>query len=146
MKKRDLAASIRQRLLNIARVKGEDFTFILIQFAIQRLLYRLAISPYQDRFFLKGAWLFTLWSDSLHRPTRDVDFLGFGNSSPEQLLAIFKEICSLSVEDGVVFDETSFQAKEIKEGAVYQGVRITGFAELAGHVFRFSWISALVMW
>lgn len=131
MSQRDLAASVRARLLNMARERGEDFTFILIQFALQRLLYRLGISSYRDRFLLKGAWLFALWSEEPHRPTRDVDFLGFGDNHPEQLLAIFKDICRLSADDGLIFHDNTFQAAVIKEGADYQGIRISGFAELA---------------
>lgn len=131
MNKKNMAASIRERLLNLAKEQGEDFNFILTQYAIQRVLYRLSISEYRDRFLLKGSWLFSLWSNEFHRPTRDADFLGFGDNNVGHLLATFKKICNLSVEDGLVFDTDSFQAREIKEDVVYQGVRITGYAGLA---------------
>lgn len=131
MSKRDVAASIRGRLLNLAKEQGEDFNFILTQYAIQRVLYRLSISEFRDRFLLKGAWLFSVWSKEFHRPTRDADFLGFGDNDVEHLLATFKQICNLFVEDGLVFDTDSFRAVEIKEDAIYQGVRITGYAGLA---------------
>ena len=70
-------ASIRQRLLDRARARGEDFQLVLDRFAVERLLYRLSISPHHDQFLLKGALLFALWFDAPHRPTRDADFLGF---------------------------------------------------------------------
>jgi hypothetical protein len=45
---------------------------------------RLSISRHRDRFVLKGAILFRLWSEPLHRPIRDLDLLGFGDAiTPE---------------------------------------------------------------
>ena len=78
---KNLPASVRQRLLNLSRERGEDFNFTLTRYANERLLYRLARSPYRDQFVLKGAALFQVWSESPHRPTRDVDLLGFGDST-----------------------------------------------------------------
>lgn len=73
--KRDLAASIKQRLLNLARDTGQDFQALLTRFALERLLYRVGRSPYRDRLLLKGAFLFVAWQDDTHRPTRDLDLL-----------------------------------------------------------------------
>ena len=56
------AASIRARLLSLSQEKGEDYQRVLGRFAIERFLYRLGTSPYRDRFVLKGATLFTLWT------------------------------------------------------------------------------------
>lgn len=67
----DLSASIRQRLLNRARERGEDFQLILNQYAVERFLYRLSRSPYADQFVLKGAMLFAAWKEVSHRPTRE---------------------------------------------------------------------------
>jgi hypothetical protein len=65
--KKNLPASVRQRLLNLSRERGEDFNFTLTQYANERLLYRLACSPHRDQFVLKGAALFQVWSESLYR-------------------------------------------------------------------------------
>lgn len=70
----NVAASVRERLLNRSREKGEDFGFLLQRYAAERLLYRLGRSPHRDRYVLKGAMLFPLWGGSLYRPTRDLDF------------------------------------------------------------------------
>lgn len=75
---RDLAASIRQRLLDRARARGEGFQLLLDRYAVERLLYRLSISDKRDEFLLKGALLIALWFHDAHRPTRDADFLGYG--------------------------------------------------------------------
>ena len=51
----NLAASVRARLLNIAKTEGSDFNQVLVRFALERILYRLTRSPHADRFVLKGA-------------------------------------------------------------------------------------------
>ena len=60
--KRNLPASVRQRLLNLSRQRGEVFDLVLNLYALERLLYRLGISELRDRFVLKGALLFALWT------------------------------------------------------------------------------------
>lgn len=75
---RDVAASVRARLLNIARAEGSDFNQVLVRFALECLLYRLSQSKHADRFLLKRALLFTLCYDMPHRATRGADLLGFG--------------------------------------------------------------------
>ena len=82
------AVLVRDRLLEMARERNEDFQLILTRYGLERFLYRLSQSKYRDRFILKGAMLFTLWGDHAHRQTRDVDFLGFGDAvtpEPEQV-------------------------------------------------------------
>ena len=98
------AASIRQRLLDRARTRGDDFQLVLDRYAVERLLYRLSISPYRDQFLLKGALLFALWFDAPHRPTRDADLLGFGPPEPNRLAAIIAKLCAIECDDGLSFD------------------------------------------
>lgn len=76
---RDVAASIRQRLLNRAREKSEAFDLVLTRYALERLLFRIGQSEWKTRFLLKGAMLYTLWYDAPYRPTRDLDLLAFGD-------------------------------------------------------------------
>ena len=102
MTRRDLknvAASVRQRLLNRSRADGQDFQILLKHFAIERLLYRLSTSAYAERFVLKGAMLLTSWFEAPHRATRDLDLLGFGDPTPDAMVAAFKEILAIEVED-----------------------------------------------
>jgi predicted nucleotidyltransferase component of viral defense system len=56
----NIAASIRQRLLNLARENGRDFQTILVAFGLERLIYRLSKSAHRDKFVLKGGMLVTL--------------------------------------------------------------------------------------
>lgn len=71
----NVAASIRQRLLNLARKRNEEFQFVLIRFGLERLMYRLSRSPHGDRLLLKGAMLFQLWTGQPHRSILDLDLL-----------------------------------------------------------------------
>lgn len=130
--KRDMAASVRQRLLNLSREQGEDFQRLLVRYAIERLLFRLSASPFKDRFMLKGAMLFTVWTDEPHRGTRDLDLWGRGVSDPVELADVFRDICSIGVEDGIVFDRQSVEASRIREDNTYAGFRVRFVATLAG--------------
>ena len=60
VKSRITAASVRQKLLNLATSTGEDFGLVLTRYALERLLYRLSQSKYRDQFILKGPMLFRL--------------------------------------------------------------------------------------
>jgi hypothetical protein len=72
---RDLGASIRARLTNIAKETKRDFDAILLQYLQERFLYRLSLSPYRSAFVLKGALLFLVYEMPFLRPTKDIDFL-----------------------------------------------------------------------
>jgi hypothetical protein len=76
---RDISASVRQRLLNRSRAEDRPFQELLQYFGMERFLYRLAKSPYADRFILKGALLLTAWCAPLSRPTMDIDLAGRTN-------------------------------------------------------------------
>lgn len=94
MSGKNVAASVKQRLLNRSRTTGEDFQMLLTRFAIERFLYRLSQSEHSGRFILKGANLFAIWTGELHRPTRDLDLLGFGDAREETLADVFRAICA----------------------------------------------------
>jgi len=129
--KKNLAASVRQRLLMLSQQRKEPFDLVLVRFGIERLLYRLSRSRYADRFLLKGAMLFAIWADGTHRPTRDVDLLGFGTSDDQELQRVFAELCEMDVEpDGLRFLPESVTAAPIREEAAYPGTRVTLEARL----------------
>lgn len=130
--RKNTAASIRARLLSLAQSKGEDYQRVLGRYAIERFLYRLGRSPYRDKFALKGATLFTLWTGQTHRPTKDLDLLGQGSSAIGEIEQTIRAICEIHEEDGVVFDSASVEGTKIKEDDEYDGVRIKLLAELAG--------------
>jgi predicted nucleotidyltransferase component of viral defense system len=121
---KNVAASVHKRLLNIARKTGRPFNEVLQYFAMERLLYRLSCSHYEDSFVLKGALLFRVWDVPDSRATRDIDFLAFLDNSPKNLVSVFRDVCTIEGDDGLVFEPDSVDAKTIKEDADYEGVRI----------------------
>lgn len=122
---KDIPASVRARLLVIARTTGRDFDALLLQYMQERFLYRLSISPYRRRLILKGALLFLAYEMSLLRPTKDIDFLG--SSTPNELNEVRNlvvAIASIDLDDGVRFNHESVIVERIAEGADYKGVRV----------------------
>jgi len=93
MKAVNRGASVCARLLNRAKADRIDINLILTRYSLERLFYRLSISPWSDQFLLKGALLFDLWFDQPHRPTRDIDLLGFGPSEIDDLVEVFQQVC-----------------------------------------------------
>lgn len=121
---KDVGASVRARLLTLARERREDFQLLVTRYANERLLFRIAASRHAQAFVLKGAALFTLWTGKPHRATRDLDLLGFGDSGVEAIRTVFKEILTLDVgDDGVHFDEGTLTVGSIREEQAYGGVR-----------------------
>jgi predicted nucleotidyltransferase component of viral defense system len=127
----NVAASVLDRLRSLAKRRGQPFDLLLTRYVLERLLYRLSTTAYQDRFVLKGAVLMTTWFENPFRPTRDLDLLGFGDSAPDALLAIFREICTVAANDGVEFDGTGLTVSGIREELDYGGLRLETFAHLA---------------
>ncbi len=122
---RNIAASVRTRLLNKARADKQDFNLLLTRYALERILYRLSISAYRDQFLLKGSLLFDFWFDMPHRPTHDADLLGFTLAEVPALITVFREICEIQGTDGIVFQAESVRAIEIRKEANYAGIRVT---------------------
>ncbi len=125
MNQRNIAASVRARLLNKARAEKLDFNLLLTRYALERMLYRLSVSEQRGQFLLKGALLFDLWFDVPHRPTHDADLLGFGSAELPHLENLFREISQITSDDGIVFQADSVKAAEIRKEANYAGVRVT---------------------
>lgn len=98
---------------------------MIMRYAIERLLYRLSKSAHAEAFVLKGAMLFTVWTGALHRATRDLDLLGFGDPSEVRLAEIFRAVCRQVVaDDGMHFDANAVTAAPIRDEHAYAGVRI----------------------
>jgi predicted nucleotidyltransferase component of viral defense system len=129
---RNVGASVRQRLLNLAHARGQPMELLLTRYALERLLYRLSVSPHRERFVLKGAMLLATWFDEPHRATRDVDLLGFGDAAEHALVDTFREIMAVEVDDGVSFDLKGLRIEAIREELEYGGSRIRTTAALAG--------------
>jgi len=124
--KASIAQSVRQRLLNLARQTGQDYNRLLVRYSLERYLYRLSQSDHADRFILKGAMLFAVWSGQQYRSTQDLDLLGTGENSPEALNDVLRDVCrtDTSTPDGMSYAADTVAAEVIREDMKYEGVRI----------------------
>lgn len=129
---KDVGASVRARLLRLARERGEDYQLLLTRYANERLLYRLSKSRHGKDFVLKGAALFAVWTGKPHRATRDLDLLGFGDPGEERVRQVLDDVLALEVaDDGVRFDRDSLDVDPIREEQAYGGVRAAVTARVA---------------
>jgi len=115
---------VKQRLTNLARKRGENFNRLLVRYALERFLYRLSRSTHHDKFVLKGAMLFTLWLPDrpMHRATKDLDLLGYGDPATEKVVSRLQEIITTPVEDdGLVFQQV--RTEPIRPDEEYGGIR-----------------------
>jgi len=122
---RDLAASIRVKLLAHSKQYNDDFQRVLTRYAIERLLFRLSQTDAAERYVLKGAMLFATWPEHVFRPTGDLDLLGQGDPDPAALKELFNIICQVEVPvDGIVFDPATLKIEPLREVDKYQGARL----------------------
>ena len=129
---KNVGASVRVRLLQFSKTRGQTFELVLTRFAFERLLFRLSQSRYADRFVLKGAMLMMTWFVDPHRGTRDLDLLGFGEPDPEAMLTAFRDILRKPGDDGVVFDVNALRIDRIREEQEYGGLRLRTAASISG--------------
>lgn len=124
-KQKNIAASVRQRLLNKARATERPFAELLQYYAMERFLYRLSKSTYSERFILKGALMLSVWDAPHTRPTMDIDMLGQINNDIDSIVQFTREVCLQEAEpDGIIFDLDSIIAENIREDADYEGIRV----------------------
>lgn len=121
---KNLPASIHTRLKRRAVETQHSFQELFYFYAFEGFLHRLSLSQYGSRLILKGGLAFGGWRINLRRSTRDIDFNAQMNNSADEVARVIKEICDLSVDDGLNFDTTSFQTTTTMTGAEYEGVRI----------------------
>lgn len=131
--RKNVGASVRERLLNRSRESGEDFQFLLQRYAAERLLYRLGKSDHCREYVLKGAMLFPLWGGSAYRPTRDLDFTGYGSAEVDDVVRVFRHLCTREgVDDGVIFHSETITAVRVRDESEYHGLRLKFGATVGG--------------
>lgn len=72
----NVAASVRQRLLNRAKAGGRVFQELATLYVMERFLYRLGRSHHAEHFVLNGGLMTLTWAGEHARLTRDIDLLG----------------------------------------------------------------------
>ena len=128
----NVAASVHQRLLNLAKKSNRGFSDLLQYYALERWLYRLSRSDYSERLILKGRIAVVCMAGApLTRPTRDIDLLGRLSNDLDSIRAVISGISVIPVEDdGLVFDPATVITERIAVDADYHGVR----AKFRGHL------------
>jgi predicted nucleotidyltransferase component of viral defense system len=128
---KEIAKSIKAKLLNIAKSKNTNYQQLLIRYLYERLLYRLSVSQYKEKFCLKGGALLYAFEKDLPRPTLDIDFLGLKiYNDIETIKNVFTEVLAITCNDGIVFNTSNIKAEEINENNSYHGVKVTFEAKL----------------
>lgn len=123
---KNISASVKTRLLNLARNTNRRFDELLQYYGIERFLYRLSISKYKNIFIIKGALLLKVWEIADARATRDIDTLARTYNSLENIIKIIKEICEISssINDGIDFISSSVKGEKMQLQKEYEGIRI----------------------
>lgn len=124
--KSNLGASVMQRLLNRAKETGADYQTVLLNYCLERFLYRLGASDRRDRFVLKGAMLLKLWAHQPYRATRDLDLLRRGSGEFDSIRDDLRTIVAVPVPpDAVTFVDGDIRIERIRAEDEYAGARAT---------------------
>jgi predicted nucleotidyltransferase component of viral defense system len=128
---KNIAASVRAKLLNFAKSQDIDFNRMLLIYIQERFLYRLSKSVYKDQFILKGGVLFYGAYQEKARATKDIDLLAKKVPRDSELfISYLKNILSVNSDDGVNFLLDTITSKKISIVAEYEGLRILFKAKL----------------
>ncbi len=125
------AASVRVRLLDLAKRRNQNYNALLLHFFQERFLARLGASPLKNHFILKGGYLLLARHVSPFRPTIDIDVLGVQiDNHPDTLKRHIQQIAAIDLGDGVQFETDNISVQTIKEDANYAGLRFIFRARL----------------
>lgn len=139
---RNVGESVIARLRTVSREKRVDMSSLIVRYALERLLYRISISPYANEFCLKGAILLAAFNEEgdLSRPTADLDLNGFSENGSIHIVeeAIRAAIqMELDEDDGVRFDLDSLKVMKSREGLIPGGkVRLAASVHTARPVLQ----------
>ena len=123
------AMSLKARIRNIAKQKNIPAQVILQNYMFERLLVRLSVSEYKEKFVLKGGMLVAAIVGLDNRATMDMDTtLKNLPLTPEAIRNALEQICSISLDDDVSFEIGNISP--IREDDLYGGYRVMVKAKL----------------
>ncbi len=132
LQNKNLSESVYDRLRNIAHQRKRPIQEVFKYYAMERFLYRLSVSSYQNSFFLKGGLMLMVWDPFSHRATVDIDLLAKTSNRRENLHNIIKDICSLDViPDGIHFVTNPLKILEAQRDTEYHGLSAAFTATLS---------------
>jgi hypothetical protein len=119
------AASVHQRIINLARVQNSEANLLFTRYGLERFLYRLSQSPHADSFVLKGAMLFFVWTGTASRPTRDLALLAHFPPDAGEIRRVFHDICLTKVDDdGLRFETPAMEIEATQGLRLFGGFRV----------------------
>lgn len=142
--KKNMAASVRQRLLNKSRIDKRPFAELLQYYGMERFLSRLSQSEHAQAFVLKGALLLRTWGASMSPPTMDIDLLGRTSNEISTIKSQITDVIDIDLDDGLSFDTESVQEARITEVAEYEGSVSAFLDTLKQRALRYKLISTSV--
>lgn len=117
------AMSLKAKIRNIAKQKNIPAQVILQNYMFERLLVRLSVSEYKEKFVLKGGMLVAAIVGLDNRATMDMDTtLKNLPLTPEAIRSALEDICDIQFDDGVVFEVGTISP--IREDDIYGGYRV----------------------
>lgn len=120
---RSTADNVYKQLRRLAREQGRATDELFQLYLLERFIFRWASSQHADGLVLKGGMLLAAYD--LRRATRDIDVQALAVDGEVGLLtALVGEICAVEVDDGVTFDLSQLDARSIREGAAFEGLRV----------------------
>lgn len=130
-RKTNISESIYQRLKNLSKERNRPFDEILRYYVMERFLYRLSISPYSEKFFLKGGLMLKILDSIDHRATMDIDLLARTSNQIENLRHIISKVTEIVCEeDAIEFDIQKLILRNIQTAGDYNGVSASFSAKL----------------
>ena len=122
---KNIAHSVQERLRAVARREGRGYQAILLLYAQERWLARLAASEQRPSFVLKGGLFLYSRSRLAARPTQDIDFASLTDQNDlADVRHAFQAVARLDLGDGVRFGVDDMTAGVIAEEAQTPGVRL----------------------
>jgi predicted nucleotidyltransferase component of viral defense system len=121
------AISVKDRLKKQAIEDGKSMQDKLVTFGLERTIYRLSVSPYAERFTLKGGiFLYALFDGEYARATMDIDLLAQRiPNDAEEMKKVFNDIFSIECDDALRFDLNTLDVINITEFKEYHGVNVS---------------------
>lgn len=122
---KNIAASVKAKLLHHAKKEDIAFNRILVYYFQERFLYRVSISEYKNTLILKGGSLLLTLDINKGRPTKDIDFLAKLNELNHPTAEkITRAIAAIPSNDGVTFYPASVKCSNIREDGDIDALRV----------------------
>ena len=117
------AMQLKARIKNHAKKLGVPPQLVMQNYLLERVMERIAISPWRDNIVVKGGMLISSLIGSDKRSTKDLDttIRGF-DLTHENAEKAFREIAATDADDD--FDFEFVRTEDIREIDEYPGIRV----------------------